>query len=134
MDIVSDSFKEKIDKFYGAQAQDKYQEAQYMQVLIDTQRQLDLKNQQPKSKDQIKLILAELNNIQAGINQNNLSLGPKFNVFHDKFEQEALIYKNNLTELVSRMNNRSPSVQLSSAGLDKAIDELKLEIANSLNE
>jgi len=64
----------------------------------------------------------------------NLSLGPKFNTLFNKAEQEAMTFKNSLSELNIKMDDNSPSVQLSSAGFDKAIDELKQEIANSLNE
>ena len=134
VDFASADLREKIGEFYSAQAKDKYHEAKYMQVLIETQRKLDLKNQQPKSKGQIESILTEFSNMQNIVTENNLSLGPKFNTTYNKVEQEAMTFKSSLTDLSGKMNSQSSPVQLSSAGFDKSVDELKQEIANSLNE
>lgn len=126
--------KNKISQFYDAEAQDKYKEVQYLQILLDGQRRLDLKSTEPKSKGQIETILAEFEKMQSSITKNDISLGPKFNTLKTKLDQEAGLYKTNLTDLSNKMNLTSPATQLNVAGFDKAIDELKDALIKSLNE
>jgi hypothetical protein len=128
------SLRESVSQFYGAQAQDKYEEAQYLQFLIDGQQKMDLKSTQPKSKGQIETVLSEFNKLQNNINQNSLSLGPEFNTQMKKAEQEAETFVASLNNLISKMNSESPATQISSAGLDKAADDLKQAIIESLNK
>ena len=40
--VAPDDLREKVGEFYSARAKDKYVEAQYLEVLIDVQRKLDL--------------------------------------------------------------------------------------------
>lgn len=127
----SDIFKEKARQFYSAKAKDKYGEIQYLQFLKEFQSSMDLKINQPKSKGQIETILTSYDTSMA--QSVNLAVGPEFNSSLEKVRQEAAAYKSNLADLSSRMNYSSPAVQLNSAGLDKAIDQLKQEITLSLN-
>lgn len=131
---VPENLKNKIFQFYDAKAQDKYKEAQYLQILLDGQRKLDLKSTEKKSKGQIETILQEFDILQKNLTQSDISLGPDFNNLKTKLEQEAGIYKTNLTDLSNKMNLSSPATQLSVAGLDKAVDELKDALIKSLND
>jgi len=124
----------KVFQFYDAKAQDKYKEAQYLQILLNGQRKLDLKSIEPKSKGQIETILAEFEKMQNNLTQSDISLGPEFNTLKTKLEQEAGTYKTNLTDLYNKMNSSSPATQISAAGLDKAVDDLKDALVKSLNE
>jgi len=130
---VPSPLRDEINQFYSAKTQDKYEEAQYLQALLDGQQKLDLKSIEPRSKGQIETILSEFDKLQNNINQNNLSLGPEFDTQTKKVEQEAATFKTNLTDLNSKMNSASPPTQISSAGLDKAVDDLKQAIIESLN-
>lgn len=129
-----EALKNKISQFYSAKTQDKYKEAQYLQFLLDGQRKLDLKSTEPKSKGQIETILKEFDNLQNNLTKNNLSLGPEFDTQTKKLEQEAATYKTILTDLYNKMNSSSPTTQISAAGLDKAVDDLKQAIMKSLND
>lgn len=130
--VVPDSLKEKASQYYSAKAQDKYKEIQYLQYLNEFQSEMDLKNNQPKSKGQIETILSKYDQLTKQVI--NLSIGPEFDSSRLKVEQEMAMFKSDLTNMSSRMDYTSPAVQLSSAGLDKAIDELKQELIKSLND
>ena len=131
-DIASVSLKEKLNEYYGPQAQDRYKEAQYLQFLNEAQGSLDLKSTQPKSKGQIETIAKYYDDLI--ISGDDLSLGPKFDDSRHKVEKEAETFRENLNDIVVQMNNESPPVRLRTADLDKAIDELKQEIIQSLND
>lgn len=131
---TSDSLREKLFQFYGTKAEDKYKEVQYLQILSDGQSGLGLKDAQPRSKGQIETVLDEFNKFENHLNQKNISLGPEFSDLLTKVQQEAVSIKSSLTFMHAGMTYSSPSVQISSAGLDKAIDELKQAIAKSLND
>jgi type II secretory pathway pseudopilin PulG len=131
---VPNSLKNNLDQFYSAKAQEKYKEAQYLQFLLEGQSSLDLKNNTPKSKGQIETVLSEFDKLQNNLSQSDLSLGPDFSTMQKKVEQEATAYKSSLTDLASKMDFNSPSVQLNTAGFDKAVDELKMAIVDSLNQ
>ncbi len=129
---ASDLLKEKANRFYGAQSQDKYREAQYLQILLNGQRTMDLKNTQSKSKGQIESALKQLEEFQNSLS--DLSLGPEFNEELAKLNQESSTFKESITRLNEQMSYSSSSVQLDSAGLDKAIDELKQALIKTLND
>jgi hypothetical protein len=130
---VSNSLKEKIDQFYF-QANEKYKEVKYLQFLLDAQRKLDLKSTQPKSKGQIETVLQNFAEVQSGLSQNDFSLGEDFDSQLAKMQQEANIFKKSLNDLVGNMGYNSPAIQVSSAGFDKAIDDLKQTVKESLND
>jgi len=134
--LVPESLKNEVGDFYSAKAQDKYKEAQYLQVLLEAKRRLglDAKAGAEKSKGQIETVLKELDNLQNEVNQKNLSLGPEYDTQMKKLEQEVTTFKTSTSDLASKMNFDSPSVQLNSAGLDRAIDELKMAVSKSLND
>lgn len=132
--LAPDLLKEQVGRYYSAEAQDRYAEAKYLKILIECQVDLGLKNSQPKSKNQIEAILDTNERLQNDINQNSLSLGPDFSTLQDKMQKEADIFIDNLTDINNKMTSGSAPVQLSSAGLDKAIDELNQEIILSLNK
>lgn len=132
--VTSNTLREKLFQFYDTKAEDKYKEVQYLQILSDGQSGMALKNTQPKSKGQIETILDEFDKFENNLNQNNLSLGSDFNTLLTKVRQEASSIKSSLTIMQTGMTYSSPPVQISSAGLDKAIDELKQTIAKSLND
>ncbi len=128
------ALKDDLTKFYSAQAQDKYVEVQYLQLLAEGQSSMDLKSASPKSKGQIESVLQRYDELQNGLSRNNLALGPSFNALLAKTEQEASAFRKSASDIHDKMTYESPSVQLSTAGFDKAIDELKMAIANDLNE
>lgn len=131
---MPEALKNKINQFYSAKAQDKYKEAQYLQFLLDGQRKMGLKENQPKSKGQIETVLAEFDKMQKNLDQNKLTSGPEIDVALTKFHQEAPIFQASIMDIANNMNYSSPGVQLSSAGLDRSIDELKQAIIKSLND
>lgn len=130
--VISDTLKKNTSEYYGVQAQDRYKEAQYLHFLNEAQGSLDLKSTQSKSKGQIETIAKYYDDLI--ISGNDLSLGPKFDGSRHKVEQEAEAFRENLNNIVVQMNNESPPVRLRTADLDKAIDELKQEIIQSLND
>jgi hypothetical protein len=131
LSAAPDSLKNKASQFYSAKAQDKYKEAQYLNALLVGQRGMDLKSSNPKSKGQIETTLKSLDKMQSELN--NLAVGPDFNTLLRKAEQESAKFKEESTNISSKMSFESPAVQLSSAGLDKAMDELIQAISKSLN-
>jgi len=130
---IPHSLQNKMNEFFSAQPADKYEEVQYLQLLLDGQRQLDLKNQQAKSKRQIEEIVKAIDNLQNEINQKGLSLGPEYNQTMKALETEAEAFKANCNNIISKTAYDSPATQLRTAGFDKAFDVLKLTIIQSLN-
>jgi hypothetical protein len=131
LSAAPDSLKNKASQFYSAKAQDKYKEAQYLNSLLVGQRGMDLKSTNPKTKGQIETTLQNLDKMQSELS--SLALGPDFNSLLDKARQESAKFKEESTRISDGMNYDSPGVQLSSAGLDKAMDELIQAISQSLN-
>jgi hypothetical protein len=132
--VVSGSLKENAGQFYGAMAQDKYKEAQYLQFLLEGQRKMGLKDAQIKTKGQIESTLKAFDELQSNLTQNDIALGPEYDTVLEKVEQEAATFRKSLVDLSDKMNYDSPGVQLSSAAFDKAMDELSQKIIESLNE
>ncbi len=131
---ISGELKEKVGRFYDAAAKDKYKEAQYLNLLLEGQSEMALKDTTAKSKVQIDNVLKAYDNLQTEITKNNLSLGPQFEVTLSEMEQEAPIFRSTVADLSSKMNSTSPSVQISSANFDKALDGLIQQIVRSLND
>lgn len=134
LENIPSIISENVSNYYGAQAEDRYREARYFQAINEMQQKLDLKSEEPKSKGQIETIQNEFARIREQMNRENMALGPQFNEAHDAMEKEANAYGESLSALVRNMNSGSEPTRLRVAGLDKAIDDLKQEIANSLNE
>jgi len=128
------SLQKKINDFYSSEAEVKYKEAQFLQTLIDGQRKMDLKNTQPKSKGQMETVLSEFDKMQKSLDQNPLASGAEIDAALTKFHLEAPLFQKSVMDLANQMNFSSPAVQLSSASLDKAIDELKQALMKSLND
>lgn len=131
LSAAPESLKNKASQFYSAKAQDKYKEAQYLNALLAGQRGMDLKNTNPRSKGQIETTLQNLDKMQAELTR--LSVGPEFDTVLKKAEQESAKFKEEANNIGSKMSYESPGVQLSSAGIDKAMDELIQAISKSLN-
>lgn len=131
---ISGELKEKVGRFYDAAAKDKYKEAQYLNLLLEGQSEMALKDTTAKSKVQIDNVLKAYDNLQTEITKNNLSLGPQFEATLSEMEQEAPIFRSTVADLSSKMNSTSPSVQISSANFDKALDGLIQQIVRSLND
>lgn len=129
---LPDSFNDKLKDYYGNQAHDRYKEAQYLQFLNEFQGSLDLKSTQLKSKGQIETIAKYYDDLIS--QKNNFSLSPKFDSSRQKVEQESEAFRKDLNDIGINMSYETPPVRLRTADLDKAIDELKQEIAGSLNE
>ncbi len=134
LENMPSGIRENTNQYYGAQAEDRYREARYFQAMSEMQQKLDLKSEEPKSKGQVETIQNEFARIRVQMNGENMALGPQFNEAHDAMEKEANAYGESLSALVRNMNSGSEPTRLRVAGLDKAIDDLKQEIANSLNE
>jgi hypothetical protein len=132
--LAPESLKEQASRYYSVEAQNRYAEAKYLKILIEFQVDLDLKSSQPKSKNQIEAILDNNERLQNDMNQNSPFLGPEFDTLRDKMQGEADTFISGLTDINNKMTSESAPVQLSSAGLDKAIDELNQEIILSLNK
>ncbi|MDH4358886.1 MAG: hypothetical protein OEV37_03045 [Candidatus Berkelbacteria bacterium] len=133
---IPSGLESNLSQFYSDKSQGKYKEAQYLQILLDGQRKLDLqaKTENKKSKGQIETILNELREIQNQINQSNLSLGPEFDLLMKELQQEADSFLSETAKVAEGMNYESPAIQLNAAGLDKTIDELKTAVTKSLND
>ena len=127
------SLRDKMEEFFSAKPSDKYREAQYLQVLLEGEVRFNLKDQQPKSKEQIEEIVKAIDETQNEINQKGLSLGPEYNQKMKDLEKETASFKTSCNDIVSKTTSDSPPTQLSSAGMDKAMDDLKTAIINSLN-
>lgn len=124
----------KIKEFYGAKANDKFGEIKYLQFLNNFQKELDLKNNTPKSKGQIETILENFDTLKNSATTENLSLGPDYNSYIESLDKESTDFKESLNTMQANMTADSPATQLRVADLDKTIDELKLAITESLND
>jgi hypothetical protein len=131
---IGDSLKQKISEFFLAKPADKYREAQYLQLLISGQEILNLKNEQPRTRAEIIEIISTLKATQKEINDKDLSLGPDLNQSLGVLEVEADIFLNECERVVDRMTDSGPPTPLRMANFDKATDELKIAIAQSLND
>lgn len=132
--VAPDSLKTKAAEYYSAKAKDKYVEAQYLQELLAGQSAMNLKSTNAKSKTEIETTLSTLEKMQNDINQKNLSLGPEFDNTSKSTQQETQNFKRLATDLSSKMTSSSAPIQLGTANLDKSMDDLIMEIINSLNK
>lgn len=131
---IDESLKQKMNEFFSVKSIDKYREAQYLQLLMNGQEKLNLKNEQPRTKAQIEEILDTLRQTQNEINNKNLSLGPELDQARKTAEIEAEVFMEECNSIAVRMTPDAPPTQLKMANFDKATDELKMAIAQSLNE
>ncbi len=133
-DTIPSSLKDKMNEFFSVKLADKYMEVQYLQLLMNGERKFNLKDQQPKSKGQIEEVVKAIEATRKEIVDNNLSLGPEYNEKMKELEKETDSFLNMCNDIISKTTYESPATQLGTAGMDKALDSLKAEIIQSLND
>lgn len=134
LSTIDEFMKQKMSDFFSVESGDKYREAQYLQLLIVGQERLNLKNEQPRTKTEIEEIISVLKETQEEINDKGLSLGPDLNQSLENLEAEADIFLKECEGIAIKMTFTDPPTQLKMANFDKASDELRIAIAESLND
>ncbi len=135
-DKMPELLKEDIGGFYSGQALKRMKEAEFLQFLIDSQRNIGLQaGISEKSKGQIETVLERIKTFKNDFNRNKLSFtGSDFEPYALKLQAEETNFESYLKGLYGKMTYDSGKVMVETASFSNAFDEFKVKLIESLND
>lgn len=134
-DRMPEALKEDIGKFYSEQALKRSKEVEFLQFLIDGQRNIGLQDEaSEKSKGQIETVLADTGNFENNFNQyKTFFAGSDFDPYILKLQTEETNFENYLKGFYGKMTYESKKVTVETAPFNNTFEELKIKLIESLN-
>ncbi len=129
---ASETLKANLNSFYSNEASNRYAEIQYLKVLTESQRKLDLDNSQSKTKEQIDALLNDLNQFELNLSSVSINNAGLAGHLADLGYQITTL-KRSLEYQSGEASILDSEYEVNTADLSKSINNLRQEIIKALD-